>query len=135
MRTVTDDNRIDELEQRIDELEQAVFEEERDIRGQKKMSLAEFLKECDASDYTEKAVAIGYFLEKYDEVDTYTTADIQDSWRRAKMQQPGNLHDVVRRASSNGHLMDSGENDGATEWTLTQSGIDYVEEELLNDDD
>lgn len=136
MKKVANEEQIDELAERVEKLEQAVFEKERDIRDQKKKkSLTEFIQGCNIPHHVQKAVAIAYFLENYEGRGAYTTADIDSGYGRAKLQRPSNIHDVMRRAAEKGHFMEADEGDSTTHWELTQTGIDYVEEDLISDDD
>lgn len=130
MRTMTNNDRIEDLEQRIERLENAVFQEERDIRSEKELSLAEFLRDCDTPHHSQKAMAIGYFYEVHNERESYSTADVREGYIKARLQKPQNLDDIMGKTAGRGFFLVVDEEDGVRQWALTQTGIDQVEEEL-----
>lgn len=132
------DDRINELEQRVEELEEAVFgAEEEDIRSSgKKLSIREFMNEHDTSSHRKKVLVIGYYLEKYEGYDHFTSSDLEDYYRKAKVQISSNTSQFINESAEKGWVMEGEERTEENEktWIVTQTGEDKVESDLREDD-
>lgn len=95
--------------------------------GNKKQSIKEFIISKKPKDETAMTLAIGYFLEKFEDKETFNVRDLEDGFRRAKEKVPGNINDKVNKNIAAGHMMDSPKKDGLKSWTLTNSGEKFVE--------
>jgi hypothetical protein len=107
----------------------AVAEGPRKTRGSKRkaFSVKELIKEKKPKNYTETALAIGFYLENYEELDSFNVDDLDRGFRAAKETQPKNLNDTVNQNVKNGHMMEcKAKKDGKKAWVLTTSGEDYV---------
>lgn len=117
--------RVEELEERITAIEQRfeagdMPEETADLRS--------FVEEVGPSTHVERAVVIGYYLEKHQDYSNFIIEDIEEGYRTCKVQKPANLSDSLANAEKNGWLMRDGKSDRFQLWILTGEGEEYVEE-------
>lgn len=129
------DDRIDKLEKRVEELEEAVFSGSPTEKGssEKKLSIAEFMRDYDTSNNRKKVLVIGHYLETIDDVESFSSADIEDAYKRAKKKAPANPTDPISKNAGDGFIREVGEDNGQKLWVLTQTGVRRVEEELQED--
>mgnify|MGYP001603545790 CR=1 FL=1 len=77
--------RIDDLEKRVSGLETKKGNEGSDpLASIKKLSLREFLISKKPSDDVEKALAIGYYLEKFEGLTSFNAGDLESLFEKAK---------------------------------------------------
>lgn len=116
-------DRLEELETRVGELEDAVTSS---VKLDKNASLVEFVKNSSsASTHKERIVSIGYFLEAYEDQETFTTSDIEDAYK----QLGEKISNAAARASdavSEGWVRIS-ESGPPREFTITKTGAEIVE--------
>ncbi len=96
-----------------------------DTRG-KKLSPAEFLRRVAHGNQRDLALALAYYLEKFEGVPSFTTTELGELGRRTKYPF-GNVSDVVSKLVSRGLMMSAGEKEGQRAYALTASGEEYVE--------
>ncbi|MBI3859549.1 MAG: hypothetical protein HY296_04840 [Thaumarchaeota archaeon] len=95
---------------------------------QKPYSIKEFVIARNPNNDTKKTLAIGYFLEKYENLPSFNIRDLETGFRNAKEKVPLNMNDKVNGNIRNGHVMEAEElKDGLTAWTLTSTGERFVE--------
>lgn len=132
------DDRIDELEQRVEELEEVVVEgKDRTLQDSgKTLSVREFIQQHDTSSHQKKVLVIGYFLEKYEGFEKFTSSDLENYYRKAKVQTSSNTSEYIKRCARDGWMMESEvEAEGNQKnWILTQSGELTVEGELKEEE-
>jgi hypothetical protein len=92
----------------------------------KKMSPAEFVKKAGHSNQTDRAMLLGYYMEKMDSQSNFTTGDIAALGKTTKYPFT-NVSDSVARLVARGLMMSAGDKDGARAYALTASGEEYVE--------
>jgi len=92
----------------------------------KKMSAAEFLKKVPNHNAQDRALILGYFLEKYEQASSFTTSEIGQLGRQAKYPFP-NVSDSISRLVARGLMMSAGDKDGARAYSLTASGEALIE--------
>ena len=122
-------NRLDAIEVRVKRIESAhLAEGSRTSISQKPLSLSEFLRTKSATDDVKKTLAIGYFLEKYENLSSFTASDLINAFERAKERKPVNINDKVNMNIRNGHLEEaSKKKDNHKAWYTTNSGAHVVE--------
>lgn len=125
--------RLNEHEERISSLESLIEDEGPEAVREKPLSLPEFKQDYSPSIHREKAVMIGYFLEKHRGKENFLVSDTKDGFKKCKYKLPANLSDVLSDASKQGHLMEVGEEGGKKLWMLTETGENFVEEELRDE--
>jgi len=93
--------------------------------GGKKVSAAEFLKGASAQNQTDRAVLLGYYLEKVEGLSSFTTTELAH-WGKEVKRPFGNVSDVVAKLSARGLMMSTGDKDGQRAYALTATGEEYV---------
>jgi hypothetical protein len=100
----------------------------------KKMSLKEFLLEKKPTDQVKTTLAIGYFLEHYEGMESFNAKDLANAFRSAKEPPPKNINDKVNMNIHNGQMMEAIEKkDNIKAWVLTATGEKQVEEGFRNE--
>ncbi len=133
---------MDNLEQRIEKLENRVEDLEKSLSGtvrlenaiskpKERLSINEFLNTKNLSDDVKRTLAIAYWLDYFEKMESFSSADIQDGFRAARFKLPSNVNDKINMNVKNGHLAEEKKKkDGKKAWYVTNSGAEYVEEEL-----
>ena len=120
---------IENHEKRIKTLEE-LFKRE-DINVTKDLSIREFLNLKNPDSYLDKVIYVGYFLEKYEALGSFTAKDIEKKFREAKEKIPSNINSLINRNIEKGYIMEAEqEKDGLKAWILTHTGERFVENEL-----
>ena len=129
---MTDKDQLEDLEERVERLEEAVFQQSEVEYGtnSKKMSLAEFMRGYETSNNQKKVLVIGQFLEVKEGVKTFTADDIKKAYERAKRKAPANPTDPISKNAKEGYIREVGAEGQKKQWTLTQTGVRRVENEL-----
>jgi hypothetical protein len=124
--------RIDELEKRVDKLEKLLtVAGTATVAKTKKLSVKEFLMTKTLKSEIQKAIALGYFLENFDGMESFNVDDLERAFRAAKEKPPKNMNDVVNKNIAKGLVMAAKDKKGSKKaWCLTSSGEKYVENDL-----
>ena len=124
------EDRIDELEKRVEELEKAVFSGSPTENGssEKKLSIAEFMRDYDTSNNRKRVLVIGRYLETIESVENFSSDDIEESYKRAKKKPPANPTDPISKNAGKGYIREVGKEDNQKLWVLTQTGVERVKE-------
>ncbi len=129
----TIEQRIYELENRVTKLEIPSLKNVSFLTTKtKKLSAKEFLITKEAMTETKKVLALGYFLEHIEGMESFNTTDLETVFRSAKERPPKNINDAVNKnINPGGFIMEAAEKkDNKKAWTLTSTGEKHVEEEL-----
>lgn len=94
--------------------------------GGKKTSPAEFIKKSSAKNQMDRALLLGYYLEKTTGVSSFTSSDLGQLGRDSK-NPFANPSDAVAKLTGRGLMMSAGDKDGQRAYALTASGETYVE--------
>jgi hypothetical protein len=94
--------------------------------GGKKTSAAEFLKKSTAKNQSDRALALGYYLEKFGGFSGFTSTDLAQLGKETR-QPFANASDSVAKLTSRGFMMSAGDKEGQRAYALTASGEAYVE--------
>ena len=101
----------------------------------RKLSVREFLNSIKISGDVERTLAIGYFLEKHKNLNSFNKRDLEDTYAEAKESRPKNINDKVNLNIKSGHMMEAGEKkDSIKAWTLTTTGEQVILQMLGNQD-
>lgn len=127
------EKQIKELYKRIEDLECRIskIEENTKINRKntpKKTSIKEFIRDLKPSNDVEKTLIIGYYLEKFEEMECFNVNDMKKSFKDAREKMPKNVADKFQLNIKKGHFMDYGDKDGLKSYILTNSGETYVKE-------
>lgn len=92
----------------------------------KQISPAEFVKKSAASNQADRALILGYYLEKMAGSVGFTSSELVDLGRQIK-QPFTNASDSVAKLTGRGLMMSAGNKEGQRAYALTASGEAYVE--------
>ena len=92
----------------------------------KQVSPAEFVKLSKAKNQIDRALVLGYYLEKVADSKGFTSSEIADLGKQIK-QPFANASDAVAKLSGRGLMMSAGNKEGLRAYALTASGEAYVE--------
>ena len=132
---VNDDimKRIDELERRVTALENRPVKAKSASPGPKATSLREFIISKSPEMATDKALLIGYYLEKEQGITPFNNDDLVKGFNQAREPLPGNLSETLSKVARRGFITESQQKkDGTRGWLVTNSGERYVENGLKN---
>jgi hypothetical protein len=97
----------------------------------KKLSIKEFILEKKPSDDVQKTLVIGYYLEHFEDMESFNVQDITEGFRAARETVPSNVNDKVNSNIEKGYFMVAKEKkDKLKAWYLTNSGEKFVEKGL-----
>lgn len=127
--------KILELEKRIESIEATSSLSKTDNESIqpkiKKVSAKEFLLSKNLSSTVEKALALAYYLERFEQMSSFNINDIANIFQMAKETLPVNPNDVINKNIKKGHLMEVQEKkDAKKAWSLTGSGERFVENDF-----
>lgn len=118
--------KLEEHEERISKLESLSQTKPEAVK--KEVSIKEFILSKKPKNDVQKTLAIGYYLEKYDDLSSFNIRDLERSFRSAKEKAPKNVGDKVQKNIGRGYMMDAKEKkDKLKAWVLTNSGEKHVE--------
>jgi hypothetical protein len=123
----------DEIKRQLEDHEKRILKLENLVAAkpaitQKELSIKEFILSKNCIDDLQRALAIGYYLEKYKNYTSFNVEDIECSFREAKEPVPSNINDKVNQNIKKGFIMLAKEKkDNKKAWVLTNSGERYVE--------
>jgi hypothetical protein len=92
----------------------------------KKTSAAEFLKQSTAKNQIDRALVLGYYLEKFGRASGFTSTELAALGKETK-NPFANASDAVAKLTGRGLMMSAGDREGQRAYALTASGETYVE--------
>ena len=92
----------------------------------KRLSVAQFFKKLSPKTDVDRALAAGYYLEKFGQQHNFTAAEVRETIRSAKVAPPKNPSDVVAKNIRKGLMMTAGDKDGKMAFVLTNDGEEAV---------
>lgn len=121
--------KLDNCEKRISALERLSMIKSGGAK--KKISIKEFILAKKPKNDNQKTLAIGYYLENYENLSSLNRKDIEEGFRSAKESVPTNINDRVNQNIKKGYMMETkNKKDNLQAWTLTNSGTKYVENDF-----
>ena len=128
------ESRLTSLERRIKELEegsQGVIRSGTVSKSQERMSINEFLKKKKLDDDVKRTLAVAYYLDYFEKLDSFNSDDIKKWFRLARFAIPKNINDKVNMNINNAHIAEQKEKkDSKKAWYVTNTGAEFVENEL-----
>ena len=95
--------------------------------AKKKLSVKEFLLENPPTTDIQRTLAIGYFLEKYAGLTSFTKADLEKGYSDAREPLPSNIGVNIRHCIKQGHMMEvEEEKNNKTAYVVTRSGEQFA---------
>jgi len=92
----------------------------------KATSPAQFFKNASPKTDVDRALVAGYYLERFEQLESFTAAEIRDTIRKAKIAPPKNPSDAVAKNIKKGLMMTAGDKDGKMAYVLTTDGEEAV---------
>jgi len=92
----------------------------------KKLSPAEFLKKISHTNQLDRALALGYYLEKVGGANSFTTKEILELSRQVKYPF-ANVSESVSRLIGRGLMMSAGDKEGGRAYALTATGEQMID--------
>lgn len=121
--------KLENHEKRIAYLES--FLEEKKVFSLKRISMKEFLLAGNPEGDVMKTLWAAYYLEKFEGIDSFTTKDIEMSFRKAKEPVPDNINYKIIKNIEKGFIMEAEKKkNNLKTWNLTNSGEKYVENKI-----
>ena len=94
--------------------------------GGKRLAPAEFLRKLSHTNQLDRALALGYYLEKVQNISSFTTKDLIELSRQVKYPF-ANISESVSRLVGRGLMMSAGDKDGIRAYSLTASGEQMID--------
>jgi len=120
--------RLGKLEDRIAKLEGSRHKEPKTFK--KVISINELLRKQKPKGDIQRALAVAYYLEKYEGLSSFSAKDLRDAYRRLKIPKSQNInfnYKVIKNIQQ-GYMAETKEKkDKQKAWVLTVSGEKYVE--------
>lgn len=91
----------------------------------KRLSPAEFLRKLSHTNQLDRALALGYYLEKVEKASSFTTKDLLALTRQVKYPF-ANISESVSRLVGRGLMMSAGDKDGLRAYSLTATGEQMI---------
>jgi len=96
----------------------------------KKMSPSQFFKKTVPQTSVDRVLAAGYYLEKFQNNESFTANDVRETIRSAKRNPPTNTNDAINSNIKKGLIMSAGDKEGIRAFVLTSDGEDTINELL-----
>lgn len=120
---------LENHEERLTKLEKLFSSKPKEVK--KSLSVKEFLISKKPRDDVQKTLIIGYYLEKYREMESFNANDLQVAFRESKEKVPTNINYKVIQNIKSGYMTEAKEKkDKLKAWYLTNSGEEFVENDL-----
>jgi hypothetical protein len=127
------EKKLEEHEERISRLER-LFQTKPEVI-KKKTSIKEFILQKRPKGDVQKALVIGYYLEKYQDFSGFNAKDVEQGFRDAREKIPANVGDKIRKNIAKGHMMKAEEEkDEMKVYFLTSSGGRFVENDFRKEE-
>ena len=128
------ENRVKELEDRVKVLEAGLVESVRTttvIHPDNRVNFLEFLGQKQLDDDVKRTLAIAYWLDYFEKIDSFNVSDIEKYFRLARYAVPKNLNDKLSMNEKNRHVHPHRvKKGGKKSWYITNKGADFVETKL-----
>jgi hypothetical protein len=97
----------------------------------KKISPKEFLLTKNVGSEVQRVVALAFYLERQEGINSFNVADLENAFRSAREKLPKNMNDAVNKNIARGFLMEAAEKkDSKKAWHMTATGEKFVEVEM-----
>ena len=87
----------------------------------------ELIRKSNVSSFTDKAVVLAYWLEKYQQRPTFSSADLKVAFEQARELSPKNPSDLVAKLETTARIMKAEKVGAVQHYRLTSSAIEEIE--------
>jgi len=102
--------------------------------NQLETTAVELLRKSKASNMTDKMMVMIYYLWKYKGMDSVNVSDINELLQKSREPLPSNTTALLGYLNGKGLLTGSAKKDNLKAWRITNTGVEYVENEILKKD-
>jgi hypothetical protein len=92
----------------------------------KKLAPAEFLRKLSHTNQLDRALALGYYLEKMQNVSSFTTKELLELSKQVKYPF-ANISESVSRLVGRGLMMSAGDKEGVRAYSITATGEQMID--------
>ena len=128
------EQRLKNLEDRVEVLESGLVETVRTttvINPENRVSFVEFLNQKKLDNDVKRTLAVAYWLDYFEKVDSFNVSDIEKYFRLARYSIPKNLNDKINMNVKNKHMaLLKKKKDGKKAWYITNMGANVIENKL-----
>jgi len=118
---------LEDHERRLSKLEHLLQTKVKSVTS--KQTVKDFIQSKCPGDDLQKTLAIGYYLETYEDFEAFNATDLAKGFRDARVPPPGNINDKVNKLKKKDYLMNAGKKiDEKSAWVLTAEGQKFVED-------
>ncbi len=96
----------------------------------RRIAPAHFFRKSSARTDVDRTLLAGYYLEKYENCEMFTAADVKTTIRSAKITPPANTNNLINANIRKGLMMAAGDKDNRRAFVLTSDGEDTIKEML-----
>jgi len=97
----------------------------------KRLSIKEFILSKNLKNDVDKTLAIGYYFEKYEKMDSFNVKDLKRGFHAAREKVPPNINDKINLNIKKGMMMEADDKkENLTAWALTNKGEKFVENDF-----
>lgn len=96
----------------------------------KKLSVAQFFRKLATQTDVDRALAAGYYLERYENLENFTALEVKEKIRAAKINPPKNTNNSIDLNIKKGLIMPAGDKEGRRAFVLTSDGEDAISDML-----
>ncbi len=121
-------------EAKLDSATGEVLQKSKTAEPNKSLSPQELIYLCGAASLMDKAVVLGYWLEQYQGLDSFTSTDLKNAFSSAREPAPVNPSDVVAKLEASRRLMKAAKTGKAQAYQLTGTAMAEVREWLNSSD-
>jgi len=122
---------LENHEKRISQLE-SFFKEK--PKRKKELSVKEFILEKNPKDDIQRTLTISFYLENYQDYESFTVKDIKEGFLNAREKIPSNVNQMVNENIKKGFMMPVKKKDKMNAWVITNTGQKFVENGLKTDE-
>jgi len=129
---ILDLNQVEETlkqhDERLKKIEEQLLNGGLPIKKGKEKSIKEFILEKNPKGTYNTGVAIAYYLEKYLQLASFTSLDVEQGFRDAKVPLPHNMSDLMYKNTQSAFFMEAKElKNDVKAYVLTLTGEKLVE--------
>lgn len=101
----------------------------------KMLAPSEFLRKANPRSQNERALLLGYYLEKHAGCESFTSGELMEVNKKAKQPAFANVSDCLAKLVAQGLVMGAGDKESRRAYALTTTGEDQVAEMLKSSSD
>ena len=97
----------------------------------KRLSTSQIFRKISPRTDVNRTLVAGYYLEKFEDHESFTAAEIRETIRKARINPPNNTNECINANIRKGLIMSAGDKEGINAFVLTSDGEDIINELLV----